>query len=1044
MGNFTKFTRAALCAGSAMQALIIVGVGVSALAISAPAFAQDYTNVNATGRVIGTDGKPIAGATVEATSAKLGFKQSAVTDRNGSFRISQIPAGDYSFAVTATGYEEFPAEVISLSIDQSANQFVLAKTGSDQIVVTAGRVKVVDFERTTTGQVINIGDLAERVPVARDITSVVQLAPGTTLGDSAFGNSVGSTNSLPNISGASVGENIYYINGLNVTNFRTGLGAADLPFEFYQTVEVKTGGYPAEFGRGTGGVINGVTKTGSNQYHGGVTVNYEPDALTSDAPNTISADNDADRRKRFDTVFQLSGPIIKDRLFVYGIYNFINASRADGFRNLVGAPSPTATFTGNRYSTLRTSSPFYGVKVDGIITDGHRVEFTYFDSSRTSIQDVYGTAASAVRYNPTTNEPGSFAGRTVYRDGGVNWVGRYTGNFAKWLTVSGAYGRNKFADTTQAARTDQSSIVDSRTGNPISIGNPTANSELNFDKREFYRGDVDLFFSLFGKHHVRFGYDRENLSTDIVTRTNGTGQITYFTATASDPYGFTVGQQYALTRLFVNGGNFKSRNEAFYIQDSWSLFNDRLNLNLGLRNDRFTNNTIAGVPFYKSGNQYGPRGSFTVDAFGDGRTKVSGSFGRYFYPIAANTNNRLGGAELDFDQFSVLSSVNPDGTPVLGARLSPTGGSPCLNGVTGTCIVRNNGIPNATDSLISTTLKSQSLDEYILGVEQRIGSRWKVSVALTKRDLNKALEDSAIDGAVQAFCTANNIPLTNGAGTGCADIFDGTHQYVLINPGSSVTVPLTDRINGEANIRTLTFTPAQLGYPAAKRSYKALTVKFDREFDGVWSLSGSYTLSKAEGNYEGAVRSDNGQDDAGGTTDFDLPGLAVGTFGPSPNDRRHNFKLFGSYQVFDWLNLGGNLTVISPRKFGCLGLVPASVDPIANTFYGANGTFCNLDASGNVITSGTTTVSQLKSVQRGSAFKSDWLTNLNLDVAFKVPTDFFEGTFRVSVFNVLNSQAKLDFEERGTTGTGQPRSTYRQPLGYQQPRSVRFQLGVNF
>ena len=357
---------------------------------------------------------------------------------------------------------------------------------------------------------------------------------------------------------------------------------------------------------------------------------------------------------------------------------------------------------------------------------------------------------------------------------------------------------------------------------------------------------------------------------------------------------------------------------------------------------------------------------------------------------------------------------------------------------------RTAGIPNATDSLISSSLESQSLDEYILGVEQRIGSRWKVSVGLTKRDLNKALEDAAIDGAVQAFCRANNIPLTNANGDGCAEVFNGTHQYVLINPGFAVTVPLTDRINGEANIRTLTFTPEQLGFPRATRSYKALTIKFDREFDGVWSLSGSYTLSKAEGNYEGAVRSDNGQDDAGGTTDFDLPGLSVGSFGPSPNDRRHNFKLFGSYQLFDWLNLGGNFTLISPRKFGCLGLVPASVDPIANAFYGANGTFCNLDTSGNVITTGTTTASQLQSVPRGSAFKSDWLTNINLDVALKVPSDLFEGTFRISVFNVLNSQAELDFEERGTLNSGQPRSTYRQPLGFQQPRSVRFQLGVNF
>jgi hypothetical protein len=78
---------------------------------------------------------------------------------------------------------------------------------------------------------------------------------------------------------------VFYVNGLNITNFVNGIGAT-VPFEFYKSVEVKTGGYPAEFGRGTGAVINAVTKSGSNDFTFAIHGNYEPDSLREEAPNT--------------------------------------------------------------------------------------------------------------------------------------------------------------------------------------------------------------------------------------------------------------------------------------------------------------------------------------------------------------------------------------------------------------------------------------------------------------------------------------------------------------------------------------------------------------------------------------------------------------------------------------------------------------------------------------------------------------------------------------------------------------------------------------
>src|SRR5690606_29247661 len=128
---------------------------------------------------------------------------------------------------------------------------------------------------------LNIGEAEiDRIPVARDATSVALLAPSTTKGDAAFGN-------LASFGGSSVAENQTYINGLNVTNFRNGLGFSNVPFEFYSEFQVLTGGYSAEFGRSTGGVINAVTKSGSNEFKAGANVYYSPSSLREQSPNVI-------------------------------------------------------------------------------------------------------------------------------------------------------------------------------------------------------------------------------------------------------------------------------------------------------------------------------------------------------------------------------------------------------------------------------------------------------------------------------------------------------------------------------------------------------------------------------------------------------------------------------------------------------------------------------------------------------------------------------------------------------------------------------------
>jgi Carboxypeptidase regulatory-like domain len=1050
-----KKTQIKLRGGTALRALALLGAAVGATAaMSSTVLAQDYTNLVASGRVVDSAGQAIPGAVVKVTSNTQGFTRTVETDENGSYRIPLLPQGRYTFEISANEFATFRDENVELTQSSAGNTFRLASAsaaaaGGNEIVVTGSRVRVSDFDRATTGAVINVADIADRVPVARDLTSIVLLAPGTTLGDSAFG-------TLPAIAGGSVSENTYFINGLNITDFREGLGSVEVPFEFYNTVEVKTGSIPAEYGRFTGGFVNATTRSGGNEFHGKVLFNYIPDALYEDRPNTLVDENSQDTRETIQTVVSLSGPIIKDRLFFYGFYQFNNVSQGDTLltvnpNTVVGGVAVPPYSTGLRREERSTTSPFWGGKIDAIPFDGHRLEFTYFDTSKTTNVDSYAvTDSSGNGYDSRVDLDGPRTGRylstNVLEEGGKNFVGRYTGQFTNWLTASAAYGR--YRNTEISGSTDNSyPAISDTSGNfsPALTGNSLNTINDNSDEREFYRADVDIFANLLGSHHFKVGYDRENLTTTSTTSYTGGVAWTYVNSgPTGDVYVPSSNTLYVTGRTFVNGGEFKSRNEAFYIQDSWSILENRLTLNLGLRNDRFENDNIDGQTYYKSGNQWGPRLAFTADPFGDGRTKVYGGFGRYYIPVVANTNIRLAGAELDYTRYFLVNGVNADNTPILGAPvLGFADAANCPDTGVANCDIVSDGVATATEATVAKNLKPQSVDEYTLGVERSLGGGFRVGLFAQYRSLNESLEDVAIDAAVLNYCNAQGI-------SGCDDIWTGFHQYVLVNPGASSQITLSNPINGETSLRTVNFTSDELGYPKAKRTYKAVTATFEREFDGKWGVNLVYTWSELKGNIEGGVRSDNGQADSGLTTAFDQPGLTDGAYGYLPGHARHNIKLFGSYAVTDWLILGTQFQAVSPRKFGCLGRVPVQRDAFAGA-YGAAGFYCNLDSSGNVITdpayagfSNTASGTSLQITPRGSQLESDWNIFTNLSATFKVPTKAFDANFRVDVFNVFNQKGVTDLREVGTQANGRPRGDYGTPLGYQSPRSFRFQLWFGF
>ncbi|MDI6625229.1 MAG: TonB-dependent receptor [Brevundimonas sp.] len=1042
-----RLLHSTMIGGTALMAL----VAAPAVTLMTPsvAIAQNLTQGAVAGTVENQAGTPVAGATVTLRSVSQGFTRSFTTDASGGFRAVALPQGVYEVVVNASGYNSLTDTVnvgsggtasLTLTMGATADN----ATQIDEVVVVGVRRAVSEFDATTTGLTVNVEELSKNVPIARDAGAVALLAPGVTASDGAFGN-------IPTIGGASAGENTYFINGLNITKFRDFTGSSTVPFEFYQTLETKTGGYQSEFGRGTGGVLNGTTKSGGNDWEFGITAYWQPDSLREDSPNTYLAQNNFDENETSDVIFDFGGPIIQDRLFIFGLYNWRDREATN-----IGAATTDPDFGAGGNGTIVTvDDPFYGAKVDFLVTDDHRLEFTYFsDEQEQQTRNIF------------VNASGDYVGEftpSTFEFGGQSWIARYTGVWTDWLTTSLAYGVNEYNESSTSPGDGGALITHIGAGRPRLGTWGLGQVALNEDKRTILRADVDIYADFYGSHHFRLGIDQEELEAyqeldysgagynycrpggPISTVVNCTGDVTGGLWYRYQTYDGAGNPQRVRIRAYDNDGGWKSTQNAYYVQDSWEV-TDRLTLNLGLRNESFENENIAGVAFVDLKNQWAPRLGATYDVFGDREAKLFGFWGRYFLPVAVNTNQRLAGAEFFIQDTWTLDrttcapgvDANCDGIhdttdePILGTFLG------------GTNLASGEVRPISTQ--VDKEIDPMYVDEFILGYEQRVFGDWTLGVKGTYRELGTAIDDVAIDAAVLAYCDTT----TDLNSTICYNVWYGFHQYVLTNPGEDMVITLsgddlTRADSGPGGLgrtftdREVTLSAADLNYPAPERTYKAVEVSLEKPFDGVWGGRFSYVWSENKGNYEGALKSDNGQTDPGLSQDFDQPGLTDNAFGFLPNHREHTFKAFGNWQATPALNIGANLLIQSPRKFGCQGVHPTD---FFASLYGAASWFCDTDGNGVSEATG-----------RGSQFESDWLRVLDLTFAydlaevFEIPGDSL--VLRADVFNVFDFQSEQDFNEFGefgdaAPGPGSADPNYAKVTAYQAPRTVRFSLAYRF
>lgn len=957
---------------------------------------------NSDGSVLGRTG---SGATVTVTNPETGFTRSVTADANGNYRFPFLPVGNYS--LTSSAADKPIPVTVNLGVATTVNIGTSDGTLST-IVVTAGVVQAVDVTSMESATNIDKTEL-ERIPVERDPLAVALLAPGVVEGE--FGGI--------SFGGSSVAENTVYINGLNVTDFYNRVGFSSVPYSFYKEFQIKTGGYSVEFGRTTGGVINAVTQSGTNEFKFGAEAVWEPSFLQTSGSDHYDADGDPyyissyDEYERRNLNVYASGPIVKDKLFFYALYE------ARDYQ-----PTNTSS-SGNRINEGNSDDGFWGAKLDWQINDNHLLEFLGFGDSNSSVTDTY-------IFDLNSGESGAFSSKRFIDNGGANWSATYTGYLTDGFSMKAMYGENE----REFAQFSPNDIDCNRIRDRRDVGNgdigctSTSTVAERLDTREAAR--LDFEWTL-GDHLLRFGLDHETNTSAHSQFYPGLDRLVY-EIFDTDP-GSTLANggvvpdgvfAYVRTRRNEVDGTFETINSAYYLEDNWSV-TPNLVLNAGLRMEAFDNKNSDGDSYIKIDDMLAPRFGFTWDTVGDGRTKIFGTLGRYFLPVANVINIKQAGGFTDVRTFYVFNGLEDfeyNGStyqrPILGPQIGPIDDS------------QGDGTVGDLRGEVDKNMDPVYQDELILGFQSMMGEKWSIGARAIFRDLTNAIDDMEI--------TSNGI-LCDGA--------PGEVGYIMGNPGEVATVYTDTDCDGEndafVDIDTSNAGWAiydddgnyvgETGYSKPERTYKALELQIDRAWDNHWSFNASYTLSYSEGNAEGPVNSDTDFADTGRTENFDDPWVNLGGNGFLPNDRRHQFKFRGAYGFNENWQVGANLTAQSGRPVNAFGVG----NPFDDTVYHSN-FICVANCN-----TGNPSEGIYEASPRGAGGRLPWVYTFGANVTYhQALGSRADLRVKLAVYNLFNSEKVTEVDDQLETSVGSLNLDYLQPTGYQSPRYGQLTVTVNF
>lgn len=661
------------------------------------AFAAETGSIS--GLVRAEDGSPLPGVTVQVSGPALPAGRSQVTEADGGFNFQRLPPGNYQVVADLSGMGNMRREAVVAIDTDTQLDLTLSATMSEEITVEAV-VPVIDLKSSEV-QVNFTQEAIEDLPLTRSYKGLFQLAPG-----------VSENNRLTPNAGGSRLDNTFLVDGVNVTNPHYGDLVPDIAEIDIDEVSIKRGGITAEFGRTGGMVVNAVTKSGTNDFHGQARFEYQPADFVSDNKNS-SIQNTTDRES---PGLALGGPILQDRLWFYGSASFPSVTTTERRNNTGNIPD----------EELETDEYFF--KLTANPTSSH-----------------YLSAALRTRDSTTSN---AGLGANIHPNVGSNDSTDYTIGTATWTWsmtpdsfLEAKYNYDKEENSTDpttglgyrpafnALRPDLVGLFvttpDFLIGGATAAGQSVGGASLAINSQDFDREEMratyQIFQNLFGTDHdIRVGGSYEESSERLDRRANGWGTITWsptsrtFTATynSEQPPHTGRGESYGA-----------------FVQDQFSV-GQRTTITAGLlfNKDVYYGEALGATPGTKVkrkiltfdwDQQIQPRLGLSFIPNLDLGDKLFVYIGRY-----NNTENK-----------SLVRAASP--TRLFTTRATFDAAGNLLSEVPAA---------NTQSKFIVDGLDPQYTDEVILGYSRPLGTTWAAELIGQYREVGDIMEDISADG----------------------------------------------------------------------------------------------------------------------------------------------------------------------------------------------------------------------------------------------------------------------------------------------------------
>ena len=966
------------------------------------------------GRVADSSELTLPGARVEARSASLQGRRAANAERDGSYRLPALPPGTYIVRASLKGFTSVErTAVVSLNTTTTAN-FVLEVSAEEKVVVS-GQAPLIDLRSPATGTTYS-SEVLRRIAIQRNYADILGAQPGVQPDTAA---TLGRAVPLA-IYGSTSIENLYLIDGINTNDIKQSFQGTVLNPEAIEEVEIKTGGYQAEYGHAIGGIVNAVTRSGGNEFRGDLFGNYYSRGMRADIEVTdqdiLAAEQTA--VNRWDTGVDLGGYILKDRLWFFGSYDRVGQTTE---RMPVQGPVAGGTFP------FDTTTNIYAGKLTWNAGPSTSVVATIFgDPEERSGATGLLASPDPLIYTATRNL------------GGKSYAGRLNQILSPSWMATVQYSRHEDGfQTTISPEANQPRVSEQTVPGLVafyggfgSINGPNQNRASH---RDAFSGSLTSYLT---QHEIKVGgeYEKDVTSAQTIRSGGSTLQIRSCKANPSNPASvnrcsasggtgvpFVNFQGNPVTGgvFFVHGyvtdtegnpvtsifGETPIHAYSAYLQDTWRL-SPRLTLNAGIRWEREKISNWKGEDRIDLDNMWAPRAGIVWDFLGDGTSKAFASYGRFYYRYPTDLNARAFGRS----DFFISSTVNYDRSSLTNDLHAPQQFASFSQ--------------PAGDEPVDRNLKGMYQDEFTIGVEKALEPTFVVGVKGNYQRLGRVIEDRGdLD---------YGSPLT------------GFNGYAIINPGSSEPIASgalpcghtrPDGTRTTGNDRPPNAVPypgpADLalcnenGGPAIKpasRLYRGIELTVTKSIaDRVW-LQASYIYSSLRGNYDGAASLRSGQTDPGINADFD-------------------------YWQFDRSNSSGKLYLDRPHA---LQLSATYLAPFGLTA-GFTGYVRSGPPRNKLLFFNDGYDGQLYAVRRGFVGRAATQYEINLAVGYEFPIGPMRVTPRLYVYNLLNRQGETriqdDFNPTGdfdAAGNDIQHVDYGKILQRQDPRLLRVAVRVSF